>query len=91
MTPDEKKLLEFITERIAATAMSPTYEEMAAAVGCKTKSGIARRIDSLIRQGHLVRRARAYRGLALNTSSLATVPTAALQAELARREQGHAQ
>lgn len=85
MTPDEKRLLEFVTERINATGMSPTYQEMANAVGCKTKSGIARRIESLIQQGYLVRRDRAYRGLALNTSPLAEVPTAALQAELDRR------
>lgn len=87
MTPHEKQLLEFITERIKATSCAPTFAEMATAAGIVSRSTIAQRVESLIRQGHLVRRARAKRGLALNKFPLAHVPTPALQAELARREQ----
>lgn len=87
MTPHEKQLLEFITERINATGIAPTFREMAEALGLKSKSGAVMRVDSLVRQGYLVRRPRANRGLALNKFPLAHVPTPALQAELARREQ----
>ena len=87
MTPHEKKLLDFIAQRIEATGFAPTYSEMANHLGLKAKSGIARRVDSLVAQGRLVRSVRKFRGLSLNTSPLAHVSTAALQAELARREQ----
>lgn len=91
MTPHEKQLLEFIRERIDATGIAPTYQEMADHLGLKSKSGAHVRVESLIRQGRLVRRAHASRGIEINRAPLAHVSTAALQAELARREQGAVQ
>lgn len=88
MTPAEKNLFEFIRTRIEATGVSPTMQEMADAFGIRSKSPIAKRIDSLVAQGHLVRRSRAHRGIDLNRSQLSEIPTSALRAELARREQG---
>lgn len=87
MTPHEKQLLEFIRERIDATGIAPTYQEMADHLGLKSKTGALRRVESLISQGHLVRRPRANRGIEINRAPLAHVSTAALQAELARRGQ----
>lgn len=87
MTPHEKKLLEFVQQRITETGIAPTYREMAEALGFRSKSGVHMRIDSLVRQGHLLRRDRAYRGIELNTSRLAGVSSDALKAELVRRQQ----
>lgn len=88
MTPQEKQLLEFIRERIESTGIAPTFREMAEFTGVSSRSTACAQVESLIRQGHLVRRPRAKRGLALNNSPLAHVPTPALRAELARREAG---
>lgn len=87
MKPDEKKLLAFVTRTIEATGEAPTYQEMMVHMGLKSKNGIALRIDRLCAQGHLVRDARVHRGLKLAASPLGNIPTAELQAELARRQQ----
>jgi len=91
MTPHEKQLLDFIREQIDATGIAPTYQEMANHLGLKAKSGAHMRVESLIEQGKLVRRSRAARGIDINRAPLAHVSTAALRAELARREQGAVQ
>ena len=86
LTPHELRALDFIRDRIAATGSSPTYQEISTELGWSAKSGAHRIVDSLIRQGALVRRPNTLRGLALaDGPRLFTVPTAALRAELARR------
>lgn len=88
MTPREKQLLDFIRERIETTGISPTYREMAAHFGLRSASRIHTSTESLIAQGHLVRRrAHANNSLELSIGPLVHVPTSALRAELARREQ----
>lgn len=85
MTEKEKELLEFISERIEATGIAPTFTEMGEAMGIASKSSIMQRVEGLIAQGYLVRRERVRRGLALATPNLARVPTSHLRAELERR------
>lgn len=87
LTPCELRALDFIRDRIAATGSAPTYQEISTEMGWRAKSGAHRVVDSLIRAGVLVRRPNTLRGLALvDGPRLFTVPTAALRAELARRE-----
>lgn len=42
LTQQQQKLLEFLTDRIRATGVAPSFEEMAAHMGMKSKSGIHR-------------------------------------------------
>ena len=87
LTPTELKALDFIRDRIAKTGSSPTYQKISTELGWKAKSGAHRIVDCLIREGVLVRRPNTLRGLAIaDGPRLFTVPTAALRAELARRE-----
>jgi SOS-response transcriptional repressor LexA len=86
MKPDEEKLLAFIASKIEATGEAPTYREMRAHTGLQSNHGVALRIDRLCAKGHLIRDARVHRGLKLAGSPLGNIPTAELQAELARRE-----
>lgn len=85
MKPDERKLFDFIARTIEATGAAPSYREMMAHMGLKSKNGVAIRIDRLCAQGHLVRDARVHRGLQLARSPLGNISTADLKAELARR------
>ncbi len=86
MTPHEIRALDFIRERIAATACAPTLQEIAHELGFAAKSTAARIVDSLVWQGHLIRDPHKARNLRLtDTPPLTAVPTEALLAELARR------
>lgn len=89
MTLAEIRALDFIRDRIVRTQAAPTLGELSAALGWKSKSTAHFVVTSLVRQGVLVRQHGAHRGLALADAPLLTVvPTADLQAELARRAQG---
>lgn len=89
MTLAEIRALDFIRDRIVATQVAPTLEELCAAMGWKAKSTAHRVVTSLVWQGMLVRKPASKRALALaDAPKLAIVPTADLLAELARRGQG---
>lgn len=88
MTPHELRALDFIRDRIATTGSAPTYQEISTHLGWSARSGAHRVVDALIRQGALVRLPNRQRGIALaDGPRLSTVPTAALRAELARRQE----
>jgi repressor LexA len=62
LTPKQKQLLLFINERIEATGVSPSFDEMKDALDLKSKSGIHRLITALEERGfirRLAHRARA--------------------------------
>lgn len=85
MTPVQLKAYDFIREMIAA-GCPPSYEEIATAIGCRSKGNVGRIVERLIQQGKLVRTASHVRGLALpDMVDLKDAPTDALRAELARR------
>lgn len=89
MTLAEIRALDFIRDRIVTTQVAPTLEELCAAMGWKAKSTAHRVVTSLVWQGMVVRKYGSKRALALaDAPKLAIVPTADLQAELARRGQG---
>lgn len=91
MTPKQKQLLEFVRDYVEQHGISPTYVEMQAHLGLASKSGVARLTKGLIAQGHLERAPGGTRNLLPSIPkghsfpSLMSVPTALLQAELARR------
>ena len=62
LTPKQHKLLQFIEETLAKQQVSPSFEEMRAYMGLKSKSGIHRLIAGLEARGyvrHLPNQARA--------------------------------
>lgn len=87
LTPTELKVLDFIRERIARQGFAPTLEEIAARFGWAAKSSAYRVVDALVGLGLLIKTPVRKRGLALAGGPvLSSVPTAALRAELARRQ-----
>jgi SOS-response transcriptional repressor LexA len=54
MTPQEKACLDAIV-RLSADGVSPTYDELRAALGLASKSGVARLVDALEAQGFVRR------------------------------------
>lgn len=53
MTPRQKKVLDFIRSHWASHSYAPTYTEIAAAAGFKSKSNVNRTLRLLERDGHL--------------------------------------
>lgn len=53
LTKRQAELLMFIYTSTQASGVSPSYEEMAAALGLKAKSGVHRLIRSLAERGYL--------------------------------------
>lgn len=80
LTQKQRDLLAFIHDRLRATDVPPSFDEMKVALGLKSKSGIHRLINGLVERGYLDRlpnRARALHikklpeGLRGTSSSLA--------------------
>jgi SOS-response transcriptional repressor LexA len=51
LTPQQQLAYDFIRASVAENGFSPSYDEIAAAVGLKAKSGVARLVDRLIARG----------------------------------------
>lgn len=84
MTPLQHRCLVMVRNHIGEKGYSPTYEEIAQAVGtCKSKAHDA--ATALIQQGALARTAARWRNLRLPGAYLAGVSTEDLRAELERR------
>src|SRR3546814_3917279 len=56
LTAKQHELLHFIQQRLDASGISPSFEEMKEALGLKSKSGIHRLISALEERGFLRRR-----------------------------------
>jgi len=56
LTQKQLDLARFIAERIKRTGVSPSYDEMKAALGLESKSGIHRLVDALEKRGMIRRR-----------------------------------
>lgn len=65
MTERQAHLLAYIRSRLSGSGIAPSYDEMAAALGIKSRSGVKGAVDRLVDQGLLIRLARRPRGLAL--------------------------
>lgn len=55
MTPKQRDTLRFIGTTIASDGCSPTYDQIAAALGLRNKSGVHRLVNGLIERGLLER------------------------------------
>lgn len=89
MTSFELALFDFIRDRIERTGIAPSYSEMDREIG-GGRSALHGAVDNLVEDGMLRRAAHRSRGLSLPAGDdLRSVTTAALRAELARREAGH--
>jgi SOS-response transcriptional repressor LexA len=55
VTPKQRDALRFIGDAIASDGCSPTYVQIAAALGLRNKSGVHRLVTSLIERGLLER------------------------------------
>lgn len=84
MTPKQRELLDFIESYIAENRFAPSFEEMQAQMGLKSKSGVDRMLAALEEQGQIKRIKN--RARAIELCLLGSVPTPVLRAELARRE-----
>ncbi|PAL20786.1 transcriptional repressor LexA [Sphingopyxis sp. GW247-27LB] len=76
LTAKQHELLHFIQQRLDASGISPSFEEMKEALGLKSKSGIHRLISALEERGFLRRlpnRARALEVLKLPEAAKAVV------------------
>lgn len=95
MTPATLKVLDFVRDYSEAHFMAPTIEEIRVGLGRASKSGIARQIDMLVRDG-LIRRTQgsAHRNLRLvikptkdRGEFLQCIPTRLMLLELERRRE----
>ncbi len=78
LTAKQHELLHFIQQKLDASGISPSFEEMKEALGLKSKSGIHRLISALEERGFLRRlpnRARALEVVKLPDGGKATVST----------------
>jgi len=55
MTPRQKQCLDFIARHIGERGTSPSYREIAAALGLASTSSVSRLVVALIDRGHLFR------------------------------------
>jgi repressor LexA len=84
LTPKQKQLLLFINERIEATGVPPSFDEMKEALELKSKSGIHRLIMALEERGFI--RRLPHRARALEVTKMPERSRAGL--ELERRSRG---
>lgn len=88
LTQHELRALDFIRDMITIRGTAPTLIEVAGALGLQSRSNAHRIVESLVRTGLLIKSPSRLRGLALpDRPLLSSVPTAALRAELARRQE----
>ncbi|MFG1410307.1 MarR family transcriptional regulator [Xanthobacter sp. VTT E-85241] len=71
MTPKQRDALRFIGAAIASDGCSPTYDQIAAALGLRNKSGVHRLVNGLIERGLLERETAGVRRQALRLTELA--------------------
>jgi repressor LexA len=79
LTRKQRELLLFINQRLAATGVSPSFDEMKDALNLKSKSGIHRLVSGLEERGFIRRlphRARALEVVKLPEESAAAPPAA---------------
>jgi len=82
LTPKQKQLLLFINERIEATGVPPSFDEMKEALDLKSKSGIHRLIMALEERGFI--RRLPHRARALEVTKMPERSRAGLESERRR-------
>ena len=72
LTPKQNHLLLFIDERLRATGMAPTFQEMAAEIGISAKAAVHRRLTELERLGWIERGFRQARAIKIKRPLVGT-------------------
>lgn len=85
MTPLQHKALTFITDHVEVTGYSPSYSEIATALG-RSPSQTHAVINALAAKNHIVKTGSGERNIEIVGAGLQQIPSAALLAELMRRE-----
>jgi hypothetical protein len=86
MSPRCNRVLEYVRDEIDITGQAPSIEEIAQAIGVRSKSNAHAAVEELVRQGHLTRTSAKVRNLTLvGDIDLSPVPTSKLLAEVKRR------
>ena len=87
LTPRQRTLLLFISNRIKTTGSAPSFDEMRSSLGLHSKSGVHRMVAALEERGFISRRARRARAIELirevpgiGPAALSVVPDAGLVA-----------
>lgn len=86
LTRRMRETLSFIRAYIGRHGTSPSYDEIRAHIGLASKSGVMRLINELVDRGHITKRDRKGRSLALtaaNSEANFSVTDEKLQAQLA--------
>ena len=65
MTKRQKDAFEFIERYINERGIAPTIDEIAAAIGLRSKSGVSRIVSGLVERGALIRFPNRARGIAV--------------------------
>ncbi|WP_395393109.1 MarR family transcriptional regulator [Novosphingobium sp. BL-8A] len=87
LTTQQSRLLSYLAGYLASTGgVAPSFDEMCAATGIASKSGIHRLLSSLEERGHVRRIPQRARAIEIvDVSALRDLPTEALISELTRR------
>lgn len=86
MTPSQKRCLDIVAGWIAEHGISPSYREIAVAMGGNAQGRAHDLVSALVEQGELVRTAAQKRNLRLPAVDLSRVPLEQLLAEIERRK-----
>ncbi|QCI93245.1 LexA family transcriptional regulator [Novosphingobium sp. EMRT-2] len=89
MTPQQRRALDFIEQYYADRRIAPSLKEIAAHLGTKSRTRAHEAVAALVRDGHLVKTHGGRRNIAPAQIQLDRFTTAALRAELQRRETAH--
>lgn len=65
ITPQQRRLVDFVRAYIAKHGHSPNYDEIKAGIGLKSRGNIARMVQCLVERGHLVKNFNQSRSLAV--------------------------
>ena len=93
LTPRDRQALDFIRAYGDEHGQSPTFQQIATALGMRSKSNISRIVDALVERGHLRRKPNKHRSLMPVEQGLRQVApafVAALPDDLRRRLQAFA-
>jgi SOS-response transcriptional repressor LexA len=93
LTPRDRQALDFIRAYSDEHGQSPTFQQIATALGMRSKSNISRIVDDLVERGHLRRKPNKHRSLMPVEQGLRQVApafVAALPDDLRRRLQAFA-
>src|SRR5512146_2505752 len=89
LTKKQHELLMFINQRLAATGVAPSFDEMKAALGLRSKSGIHRLITGLEERGFIRRLPHRARALEIARLPENLAPAAAAPAARATAVSGN--